>query len=163
MSRCYRGKYTVFDYPNEWEIQDNDPKNIIGENCYSCGAVKLGKLSPKALLWVISLETSESLGYHINKMLKIIESPYIIGKTTYTILKTYTKIAEIKGFRIEAISILCDDSVEEYILIIFVDNGIFHEILLSASSDSILDVDGSNMIDIKKDMEFIVNSIKIPY
>jgi len=70
MSRCYRWKYTVFDYPNEWEIQDNDPKNIIGENCYSCGAVKLAKLSPKALLWVISLETSESLVIILIRYLK---------------------------------------------------------------------------------------------
>lgn len=161
MSKQYYGKNIVIKYPDEYQIIDDNPINILGENCEGYRAVKLCKTSSRSLLWVISYGATENLAYYIDELLNVIHTPYIIGKNTYVLLDDYVDIAGAEAFRIVAFSILFDDSVVEYVLTIFIANGMLHKILLSVSSDSVLDLDGSNMVNIKKDMKYIVDNIQI--
>lgn len=123
--------------------------------------VKLRKNDQKTFLMVINENIRMDLDSYIEVFLDIIESPYLMGKNTYLRSKDYIEIAGVKGFKIEAITILNDDSIEGYILIIFIDNQIFHKILISTSAESILSE--RNMDDIREDIEFIMDSLKIRY
>jgi hypothetical protein len=161
ISKIYKNDNIIFNYPPEWEILDNGPISIMGEEWDGLDVVKLRKNDQKTLLMVINENSIMSLGNYIDSFLDIIESPYIMGKYTSLISKDYIEIAGVKGFKIEAVTILNDDSREEYILIIFIDNQIFHKILISTSAESILSE--SNMDNIRGDIGFIMNSLETFY
>lgn len=158
-AKIYKNDNLIFNYPIEWEILDNDPVSIMGDVWNGINVVKLRKNDQKTLLMVINENKIMNINNYIEGYLDIIECPYFMGKNTSLKSKGYIDISGVKGFQIEAVTILNDNSREEYILIIFINKQIFHKILLSTSAESILNK--SKMDEIRNDIKFIMNSLKI--